>query len=157
MTPHADLVLRGEKWLRNQGCKVVIRDQFKAPFNSEHPDVIGWRDGVSILIEVKTTRADFIADHKKPFRKNDRGMGDWRFYLCPKGLIGVDDLPSGWGLLSATERTIQGTYNLPTNVGWHVRPFAGNRDAENNMLVSALRRFAVIGLLDTIYQSTEEK
>ncbi len=29
----------------------------------------------------------------------EKGMGDWRFYLCEPGVITVDDLPAGWGLL----------------------------------------------------------
>lgn len=152
MTLHKDLVLRSEKWLRSQGCKVVIRDDFKAPFNTEHPDVIGWRDGISIVIEVKTSVADFRADRKKPFRLNGRGMGDWRFYLCPPDMINLLDLPPAWGLLWATEKTIQKKIGVPTNTGWcHQKPFTANRDAEANMLVSALRRFAVRGQLDTIY------
>lgn len=28
---HADLVMRAEKWLKQQGCGVTIRDPFRAP------------------------------------------------------------------------------------------------------------------------------
>jgi hypothetical protein len=26
-------------------------------------------------------------------------MGNYRYYLCQKNLIGIDELPDGWGLL----------------------------------------------------------
>ena len=96
---HDQLVLRAERWLANQGCQVVIRDPFRS-WNQEQPDAIGWRSDVSILVEVKVSRSDFLADAKKHFRSNARsGMGDWRFYMCPPGIIQLDDLPEGWGLL----------------------------------------------------------
>ena len=97
---HAKLVLRGARWLHAQGCRVVLHDPFRAAVSTgEQPDDIGWRDGLSILIEVKVTFADFLADQKKPFRKDpSKGMGDWRFFLCPPEVIQPADLPSGWGL-----------------------------------------------------------
>ena len=31
-------------------------------------------------------------------------MGTWRYYMCPEGIISLDDLPHGWGLLWVNAR-----------------------------------------------------
>lgn len=95
---HPELVIQAERWLQRQGCGVTIRDPFSAnTINCEKPDAIGWRNGVSILIECKVSRADFHADKVKKFRVTpSTGMGDWRFYMSPPDVIRIDDLPQGW-------------------------------------------------------------
>jgi hypothetical protein len=65
----------------------------------------GHNDG-SIVLEAKVSRADFLADAKKPHRQPGKGLGRWRYYLCPEGLISPDELPLGWGLLYASERGV---------------------------------------------------
>jgi hypothetical protein len=151
LSAHDELCRKAESWLNMINCKVVIRDPFKASTNEE-PDAIGWRDGVSILIECKNSRADFLADKKKSFRINpDDGMGDWRFYLCPEGVITESDLPEGWGLLYAREKSIKKVCGFPANTGWHNHPFVSNKNDENRMLVSALRRLSLRGYLPEIY------
>lgn len=149
---HDDLVLRAEKWLQNQSCQVVIRDPFRS-WNREQPDAIGWRSDVSILVEVKVSRSDFLADAKKHFRANpSEGMGDWRFYMCPPEIIKPEDLPEGWGLLWVYEKQIKKVHGVPPNSWWSSkRPHRGNKDAENTMLVSALRRLSLRGHLPEIY------
>ncbi|WP_407503022.1 hypothetical protein [Xanthomonas euvesicatoria] len=53
-----------------------------------------------MLIEVKVSRADFLADARKEHRINPaQGVGKWRYFMCPEGLIDVDELPERWGLL----------------------------------------------------------
>ena len=151
---HFDLVLRAEKFLQNMNCKVVIRDPFSAAtHNGEQPDAIGWRDGLSFLIECKASRADFLADKKKPFRQDaNKGMGDWRFYMSPPEIINPDDLPQGWGLLWCYPKKIKRVTGFPGNCCYHLdRPFTGNKVCENQMLVSALRRLAIRGYLPEIY------
>lgn len=66
----------------------------------EHPDALGINTkGGSILVEVKTSRADFFADQKKPFReKPKKGIGDQRIYLTTKGLVKPEEVPYGWML-----------------------------------------------------------
>lgn len=133
-------------------CKVVIRDPFRC-YTQEQPDAIGWRDGISILVECKATRSDFLSDKNKSFRVNPRkGMGDWRFYLCPIDVIKVEDLPSGWGLLYVQKKSIRKIYGVPPNTGWHNAPFCGEKREENKMLTSALRRLALRGHLSDIYK-----
>jgi hypothetical protein len=157
---HFDLVMRAERWLKNQGCGVVFRDQFKAiTHNGELPDAIGWRDGLSILVECKTSRADFLSDKGKKVRRiHGLGMGDWRFFLCPPDIIAVSDLPEGWGLLYALPNQIKKVYGVPGNCGWwHAKPFEGNKRCETQMMYSALRRMVIRGHFDEIYGGLMQK
>lgn len=65
---HDELCLRAERYLRSNGFGVVFHDKFKAYTGTgEQPDAIGFRNGVSCLIEVKCSRADFHADKKSTF------------------------------------------------------------------------------------------
>lgn len=153
-TLHDALVLRADRWLYSQGCSIVIRDPFRT-WNTEQPDAIGWRTDVSILVEVKTSRADFLADQKKGFRINsERGMGDWRFYMCPPGIISPEDLPSGWGLLWASDNIVRRIHGFPHKSRWgEKQPFSGNKANENTILTSALRRLNAKGYLSEIYEA----
>ncbi len=153
---HKMLVSKAEKWLKSQGCGVVFRDNLKAAtHNGELPDVIGWRDGLSILVECKNSRADFLADKAKPFRQTPEiGMGDWRFFLCPPDIIAVSDLPEGWGLLYAYPKQVKEIHGVPGNCGWwRNKPFEGNKRCETQIMYSALRRIVKLGHLDQIYRN----
>lgn len=161
MKPHDDLVNRAENWLWKRSCKVVFHDRFRPRTKTrEQPDCIGWRSGISILIECKTSRSDFLADAKKPFRvKPELGMGSWRFYLCPPGVIKVSDLPKGWGLLNTTPRGgVKVIHGGPSKSKWATRvPFKPNLQNENMMLVSALRRMHLRDHLKDIYKNRDEE
>lgn len=155
---HADLVERSEKWLKNINCKIVFRDDFRAATeNGEQPDCIGFKSGVSILIEAKATRSDFLADKKKRFRKDPQlGMGDWRIFICPPEVIHIKDLPDGWGLLWFDGNRVKKMHGIPTNAQlYSARPFEGCKRSEQSMLVSALRRLAIRGHFDLIYEKLE--
>lgn len=155
---HDDLVVRAEKWLKNLNCKVVFRDDFRAATgNGEQPDCLGFKSGVSLLIECKASRADFLADKKKRFRINPEcGMGDWRFFMCPTGLIKPEELPKGWGLLWVEGGRVKKVAGIPTNAElYSKRPFEGDKRSEQDMLVSALRRMVIRGHFDSIYDKLE--
>lgn len=157
---HKELCLSAARWLGKQGCGVVFDERLRAYcITGERPDVIGWRDGLSILIEVKTSRNDFHSDKKKAFRIDAaQGMGDWRFYLCPPGIISVSDLPSGWGLLYAHDKTISKIHGVPLNTEWwKKKPFEGNKRAETQLMYSALRRLNLKGRLKEIYMEMLDK
>jgi hypothetical protein len=109
---HAELVARAGAWLRTKGCKITFTELVS--LCGENPDAIGWRDSgcISLLIECKTSRADFHADKHKMHRRADAdglrwGMGRFRYYLCPPGVIRVEDLPPKWGLLWCHPKKIE--------------------------------------------------
>jgi hypothetical protein len=94
---HSSLVALGVRWLSRQSSTVFY--EFAAAAK-ENPDIIAWSSGFSTLIECKATRADFLNDAKKTVRRNPgRGMGQRRYYLCPAGIIKIEELPKKWGLL----------------------------------------------------------
>lgn len=72
----------------------------------EQPDVLGIDIvGTSFLGEVKVSRSDFLADKKKEFRTNGEGIGDFRAYITPKGLLKPQDIPYGWMLWEVHGKT----------------------------------------------------
>lgn len=146
LSPHAELVSRASRWLKNScGCSAVLSEIRAFTSSGECPDAIGWRSNYSILVECKTSRSDFLADKKKHFKSDpQRGVGTYRFYLCMPGIIKPEDLPEGWGLLYAEPRRITriegpkgNSWGHGENKDW-IQP--RNEEAEIAMLVSALRR-----------------
>lgn len=100
---HRDLCLKASKYLKNKGikknskCSYVVCELERI---GESPDAFGWSINSTQLIEVKVSRSDFLSDKKKFWRKfPDKGIGKYRSYLCPEGLIKETDLPKYWGLL----------------------------------------------------------
>lgn len=135
---HEKLVARAVAWLRRYGCGVVLSEQSCS--SGETPDAIGWKRGShSVTVECKISRADFLADHEKPFRsKSELGMGCERFYLSPAGLIKPEELPIGWGLLEIRGREIA---KAVASSG-ELRSARGFR-YEMNLLLASLRRVEV--------------
>jgi|SRR5215470_12822271 len=135
---HALLVRKAVEWLRRYRCGIVLSEQ--ACISGEMPDAIGWKRAChSVLVECKLSRADFLADRSKPFRQRPgRGVGNERFYLAPRGLIGPEELPSGWGLLEYQSRQIlvlvHSKKNLRTDDGFR---------CEMNLLLASLRRVEI--------------
>lgn len=109
---HNDLCLVAVKWLQRAnnaggpGCHVAV-SECRSGWSGEIPDAIGFRatgfDDGSTVVECKTSRADFLADRKKAHRIAG-GLGNWRYFMAPVGLIRADELPAGWGLLEVNQR-----------------------------------------------------
>ncbi|CAI2459787.1 MULTISPECIES: hypothetical protein [Serratia] len=151
---HSELCLISERFLRNNGFKVAFHDRFVAYVSSgEQPDAIGFRNLASCLIEAKCSRADFLADRKKRFRiQPELGMGDWRFFICEPGLIHIDELPEGWGLLYVKGGRVHKVHGWPGNAVWYShKPFQANKQAECDYMYSALRRMQIRGYLPEVY------
>lgn len=111
---HTRLCGLAKRWLMRPnsaggpGCGFAITEGW-GDGPGEKPDAIGWRrspyNGGAIVVEAKASRADFLADARKPHRQDPcHGVGRWRYYLCPEGLITPAELPARWGLLYATRR-----------------------------------------------------
>jgi len=135
---HAQLVAKAIQWLRSYRCGVILSEQVCA--SGEMPDAIGWRRAChSVVVECKISRADFLADHEKPFRRKPQlGMGCERYYLAPAGLLRPEELPGGWGLLESRNRSVAmvqpSARNLRTTTGFRY---------EMNLLLASLRRVEV--------------
>lgn len=100
---HKELVEIAARWMhKNAGVGVVLKELHSLSF--EIPDVIGFDNWQSILIECKASRADFLSDKNKVCRKHTNGMGTWRFFCCPAGMIKVAELPPKWGLIYVDEK-----------------------------------------------------
>lgn len=115
LSNHKALCALAVKWLKRPfsrggpGCFVAFSETGNGWLSGEIPDAIGFRYGVhgeaSILVEVKTSRADFLADTQKPHRREPhKGMGRFRYFMAPEGLLRLDELPHGWGLVEITRR-----------------------------------------------------
>ncbi|MDK9356748.1 hypothetical protein [Lelliottia wanjuensis] len=154
---HDELCQIAYSFLKRNGFKVCFHDRFVAVTRTgEQPDAMGFRNFASCLIEVKCSRADFLADRKKPFRRMpSEGMGDWRFFMAEPGIIEVHELPAGWGLLHVVNGKVRKVHGWPQgNCCWanpEDKPFTGNKQVECDYMLSALRRMELRGHLKEIY------
>lgn len=96
---HDEIADFGAHYLRRNGYKFSCSNLTSA-IHGEQPDVLGIAAfGKSIVLEAKVSRSDFKADLKKPWRKDPlMGMGDYRVYVTPKGLLRPEEVPYGWML-----------------------------------------------------------
>jgi hypothetical protein len=135
---HAQMVQKAVEWLRSYRCGVVLSEQACA--SGEMPDAIGWKGAChSVLVECKISRADFLSDREKPFRqKGQFGMGCERFYLASPGLLRLEELPPGWGLLEYRNRKIAVLQPSARDL----RSASGFR-YEMNLLLASLRRVEI--------------
>jgi hypothetical protein len=130
---HSALIECARAWLWKQRCCLVITDMTHG--GRETADAIGWNGRFSTLVECKASRSDFLADSKKPFRREpERGMGARRYFCAPKGLIRVDELPESWGLLEIGATGIRIAHE-----SGHFQSVDGTRE-EVSLLISAIRR-----------------
>jgi hypothetical protein len=135
---HPQLVQKAVEWLRRYRCGVILSEQ--ACVSGEMPDAIGWKRAChSVLVECKISRADFLADREKPFRKKpELGVGCERFYLITRGWARPEEMPPGWGLLEYRQRTVQMLCPSSKNL----RSARGFR-SEMNLLLASLRRVEI--------------
>lgn len=130
MMTHSIGVSMAADWLKKK-YPVVITELVHS--YTEQADALAFNSGESCLVEVKISRADFLADEKKWFRVySDRGIGNYRYYLCPENLIQVDDLPLNWGLLWAAGSKIK-TIKQAVALAKDPKP-------EISILISTIRR-----------------
>lgn len=146
---HTECVTHAATYLSKR-CKVVLPEFYS--YNNELPDVIGFTRGSQVregrwlsgeytmLVEVKVSRNDFLADKRKSFRQTPgKGMGDLRYYCCPKGLIKPEELPDNWGLLYVYP---SGRVIMQKESGWHDK----NLKCEFHLLYYYARRANYAGV-----------
>jgi hypothetical protein len=123
------------RWLEGKRarCKLVLVEP-RTAYGGEEPDAVGWTGrGRSIMVECKVSRADFLSDRRKRCRGRYAGVGERRYYLAPRVVCTLADLPEGWGLLR------------PSGSGLRVEREATPRAAydhrhEARLLVQAVRK-----------------
>ena len=128
---HKDLVEIARRWLCAQRCGIVITELASV---GETPDAFGWYGYQSTLVECKASREDFRRDKKKAYRMaGHRSLGQSRYYMAPKGLLCVDELPEGWGLIVVSEKG-------RTRIVQKSKRFDTWREGELLMMMSLVRR-----------------
>jgi hypothetical protein len=163
---HAALCDIAVNWLKRPpsrggpGCQVAFSESRRGYLTGEIPDAIGFRAGVhdecSVLVECKVSRNDFLADMKKVHRINEgQGMGTYRYYLAPTGLISPNELPAKWGLVEVNERGVPNVLaGLAKHKGWG-KPYQDWKhehdiEAERSLLARLLYR---VGDVDRMHKS----
>lgn len=161
---HSELVSIAEKWLLGTRKCSFAFTELACIATSEIPDAIGFRSDGSVLVECKTSRADFLSDKKKYFRiYSHMGVGVYRFFMAPEGIIKSSDLPKGWGLVTVNEkgkpRMLVGPRGNCYSSEENSRTFHNERNlqAEHGMMMSALRRLHLRGVLPLIYDNPFSK
>lgn len=137
---HAELVAAAHRWLAGSQRHPVVLSEPVRLTCSEVPDVIGWSANASCsLVECKTSREDFVADLRKPFRRDPcRGLGAFRWFFAPRGVLRLEEIPSGWGLaeLRVGDQGVGRVFRIrpPTRFADH------NIQGETSMLIQAVER-----------------
>jgi len=166
---HKELVEIAYRWLlKNAGVGIAFKEL--KSIDREIPDAIGFGAWKSVLIECKVSRSDFLSDKKKPHRA--KGMGNWRFYMCPKGLIKVDELPEKWGLIYVNDdgeakieydcRIKKQLKEHPSGFYHHTvtakeNLFDADPVAERRIMYTALRRLFIKDLVKHIYDKDYQR
>lgn len=146
---HDELVVLASRWLKGTaGCSIVLSEIVAITPWGEVPDAIGWKSHNTILVECKTSRSDFLADRSKHFRLDPtKGMGFLRYFFAPAGIINMQELPAGWGLLELTAgkvRRVAGANPKQVSDAWgEWRHPQRCVKSETVMLLSGLNRIRV--------------
>jgi hypothetical protein len=151
---HDELIKRGAKWLEKNynyryHCQIVLTE-FKS-LTTEIPDIWGANHYRTTIIECKISLADFKSDLQKNHRNNKNSLGNQRFYLCPAGLIPVEQIPENWGLLYAHKKNIS-IIKEPTELR-----DPEIRNEEWYILYSLIIRAKIDGLLPIILRTAEQR
>jgi len=146
---HKALVKRISSWLKGTKRFTVVFSELSTQAG-ETPDVIGWQGrAYSWLIEVKVSRADFLSDKHKRFRRaEESGMGDRRYFCAPRGMLTANEIPDGWGLLEVDEHvhiTREATYK------------EANKGNECVMMMSMLRRLEIATAVYVVQEAPEQE
>ncbi len=95
---HTEITQHVVDFLFEMGYRIVCKEMHSRV--TEVPDIYAVDKVGSLVIEVKSTRKDFLADQKKQFRQRPtEGLGTFRYYASYEGIINIEDLPPKWGLM----------------------------------------------------------
>ena len=137
--------------------------EYQSYASGEFPDVLTFSGKGTALYEIKVSRTDFKADHKKDARKKWKPkiatyyrsrkdvdfikacypdlyyidaphLGVRRYYVCPSGLIRPEEIPEGWGLYWFDGAKFRRKLDS--------KKWRADVRTERNLLAHALRRYA---------------
>jgi len=143
-------------------CDIVFKET-KNNITDEVVDAIGFKVAGtckgSTLIEVKTNREDFFRDkHKLHRRSPELGLGLYRYFMVPEGIISIDELPEKWGLIEVNNKrkikVLRGHVLVNDLKHWQ---FIRNIEAENSLLTKTIARFDNLGNLDLVKENSRLK
>lgn len=142
---HKEIVEKLSKWLKKHkqnisipNCTLVLTEFVTINSCGETPDILGFNNWTSVMIEVKTSRSDFRADIKKRFKKFSKGSGEFKYYVCPYGMLDTDEIPDGYGLIYID---INNNITLVKNA---IRQECADLRVERTMLLSYIRRLKTV-------------
>lgn len=117
---HREVAERATRFIKRiHGCIVGAFEYSGGWSGAERVDGICWNYYGSFMVEAKVSRSDFLADKKKAFRqKPAEGVGKFRYFACPVGLIKPEELPPRWGLIYVDAR---GRCSMPVGKGCRER------------------------------------
>lgn len=113
---HREIAIKATKFImRLHSCNLGAFE-FTGGWNGgEYVDGVAINSDAVYVIEAKVSRADFLADRKKPHRADPAyGLGQYRYYACPEGMIKPEELPERWGLIYINSR---GHCSMPVGYG----------------------------------------
>lgn len=143
---HKELIEAAASWLEKRPYGVVLREYNYGGI--EIPDVIGFWEDSSILIECKVSRSDFLKDWLKGGRnRGPNHLGNRRYYFVPKGLLSPDDIPEGWGLVYPGDKRVHIVKKSPL----HSEPEI--KVEESVILFSLARRAVRRGYLPSLMET----
>lgn len=152
---HAELVQIAEFWLQKR-CGFTFYEL--STKQGEIPDCIGFTNTYSVLIECKASRTDFKQDAEKLVRQVPHlGVGTFRFFMCEKDLIKIEEIPHNWGLIYVNSTGAARKIIGPIGKNWmtiknQFWQFTSNTEKEYALMYFALRRLYLQGVLPKIYE-----
>lgn len=154
---HYSLCCLGAKFLKSRKNAEPYQSPNKyvavelVTLTAENPDIWATNGYHTTLVEVKTSHSDFNKDKKKWVRSldaeiADKCLGNYRYYLCPEGVIKEEEIPEKWGLLVYNGKKIIKVKNATYQ--------KSSTDAELLVLTSIMRR---CGIKEQIFNFRKNK
>lgn len=91
-----DIIKDLVQWTDHQKFPYQIPNSFIYSWECDYWTMTAY--GETREFEIKTSRADFLKDAKKDKHKECNGA-NYFYYVCPKGLIGKDEVDKKYGLI----------------------------------------------------------
>lgn len=117
---HKEVAIAATKFIKNFfGCDLAAWE-FSGGYQDEQCDGYCLNRRGSHVIEAKVSRADFLADRKKPHRADPaNSVGQYKFYAVPEtpGIIKEGEIPQNWGLIYVdAKKRCSLFWNMPPKV-----------------------------------------